>query len=161
MASFEIGEPELKRWYILMASCFTSALQCNAWFTFSSVPQLVEAYYDLAPASDGNVNSVIDLLLNWGAIMAFPSLPITAYILLLPINGLKYSVKLSISLVFFGSLIRCIPTILAMILPNQYEISNDFWKTLIFLHFGQILNAIAGCIIMSIPSKLSVIWFPE
>eukprot|EP01084_Bolivina_argentea_P017967 33497_1 len=92
--------------------------------------------------------------------MAFPSIPLTAYILLFPIKGLKYSVKLSISLVFFGCLIRCIPTILKSI-DNNYIINNSFWHTLIFLHIGQILNAIAGVIIMSVPSKLSVIWFPE
>eukprot|EP01084_Bolivina_argentea_P017966 33496_1 len=160
MSSLTIGPPELQRWYILIVSSLTSALQCNTWFTFSSVPSQVEQYYHLKHTSSGNVNAVIDLLLNWGPIMAFPSIPLTAYILLFPIKGLKYSVKLSISLVFFGCLIRCIPTILKSI-DNNYIINNSFWHTLIFLHIGQILNAIAGVIIMSVPSKLSVIWFPE
>ena len=162
MSSLEIGDPEFQRWYILIISSLTSALQCNTWFTFSSVPTQVEEYYHLKLPSNGDVNGTIDLLLNWGPIMAFPSIPLTAYILLFPVKGLKYSIKLSTSLVFIGCLIRCIPTILSFLLPSTaYSISNSFWNTLIFLHIGQILNAIAGVIIMSAPSKLSVIWFPE
>ena len=137
-----------------------SALQCNTWFTFSSVPSQIEDYYHLQRPSHGDVNGVIDLLLNWGCIMAFPSIPFTAYILLLPIKGLKSAVTLSCCLVFAGNVIRCIPSILDSLSPD-YELSDSLLSTLIFLHFGQILNAIAGVLIMSSPSKLSVIWFPE
>eukprot|EP01083_Nonionella_stella_P287576 978921_1 len=160
MTALELGPPEFQRWYILVVSSLTSALQCNTWFTFSSVPSQIEEYYHLQRTSHGEVNQVIDLLLNWGPIMAFPSIPLTAYILLFPLNGLQYSVRLSITLIFFGCLIRSIPTILTSI-GATYEINNSFWNTLIFLHCGQILNAIAGVIIMSVPSKLSVIWFPQ
>ena len=156
----EIGPPELQRWYILVVSSLTSAFQCNTWFTISSVPTQVEQYYHLRQPAEGDVNGGIDLLLNWGPIMAFPSIPLTAYLLLFPRKGLAYSIRLSACLLFFGCLVRCVPCFLARI-DTRYTVSNSLSGTLFFLHVGQILNAIAGVIIMSAQSKMSVIWFPE
>merc|ERR1719361_956562 len=102
---YTVGQPESIRWYILLVGSLVSALQCNSWFTFSSVPSQIEDYYHLKRPQHGEVNGVIDLLLNWGCIMAFPSIPFTAYILLLPVKGLKSAVALAATLVFAGNAI--------------------------------------------------------
>lgn len=162
---FEVGQPDSRRWYILIMFGFVSAFQCNTWFTFSSCPNEVEDYYHLSNAGEGKVNSVIDLLLNWGPIIFMIVTPFTAYILSYPMVGLQFSVRLAVTILFIANFCRCIPCMLASnfahsMLGIHYEIDNDFWHTLIFLHSAQILNAIAGPLVMGPPSKLSVIWFP-
>eukprot|EP01084_Bolivina_argentea_P201115 343824_1 len=162
MTTLEVGPAERTRWYILIAFSLLSASQSNTWFTFSSVPDQIEDYYHLKkPSESGQVNAVIDLLLNWGPICFIPTTPFSAYLLSLPMTGFRYTVKLSAILVFFGTFIRCIPTILDQIPFINYNISSSFWQCLVFLHFGQILNAIAGPLVMAPPSKLSVIWFKQ
>lgn len=162
MASSDIGPPEKLRWYILITFSLISCWQSNSWFTFSSVPEQVQDYYHLEkPSKSGQVNGVIDLLLNWGPIMFIPMTPFSAYLLSYPITGFKYTAQIAGILAFSGTLIRCIPTILDQLPFIDYQVSSDFWKCLIFLHLGQILNAIAGPFVMAPPSKLSVIWFGE
>eukprot|EP01084_Bolivina_argentea_P294755 507283_1 len=139
----------------------TSALQSNTWFTFSSCPDEVEDYYHLKAPNSGQVNGTIDLLLNWGPIWFLIAAPFCAYILSYPIIGLKLNTKIAVILLFSGNVLRCIPSILEACSFINYSISNKFWHTLIFLHIGQILNAIAGPFVMGPPSKLSVIWFPQ
>ena len=106
------------------------------------------------------MNGVIDLLLQWGPIMFLPVTPFSAYLLSVPVIGLHHTVKLAATLVFAGSLIRCIPSFLEC-LDIGYAVSSDLWTCLIFLHIGNILDAIAGPLVMSPPPKLSAIWFPQ
>ena len=162
--SLTFGEAEKKRWYILAIFCITYISQSNSWFTFSSIPDQVTDYYHLGARKSGKINPVIDLLLNWGPIMFLPVTPFAAYILSYPFKGLQYTVRIALTLIFFGNLIRSIPTILSYhFLPfcQNYQINDDFWNTLIFLHIGQMLNAAAGPFVMSPPTKLSVLWFPQ
>ena len=158
LQQIELGPGEKKRWYILFVFCMLSAFQSNIWFTFSSVPDQVEEYYNLHKPSDtSQVNPTIDLLLNWGPIMFLPATPFVGYLLLFPIVGLKYTVRSATTLCFIGSIIRMIPTIIE-IFDTQY-IMNE--SSLYYVHIGQILNGLAGPMVLSPPSKLSVIWFPE
>ena len=161
LRDIQIGPAEAQRWYILLVFSMTSSFQSNTWFTFSSVPDQVEEYYHLKEPKSGQVNSTIDLLLNWGPIWFLPAAPICAYILSYPISGLKITTKIAVILLFLGNIIRCIPCLLDELPFIDYNINNGFWHTLIFLHIGNILNAIAGPFVMGPPSKLSVIWFPE
>lgn len=156
-----VGSPEVKRWYILLLFCMISAVQCNAYFTFSSVPSRVVEYYHLHDPGKHKVNSTIDLLLNYGPICFLLTAPLAAYILSLPITGLRNTIITAGQLIFIGSIIRSIPSILHDLPFVDYQITNSFWNCLIFLHFGQILINMAGPFIMGSPSKLSVIWFPE
>eukprot|EP01084_Bolivina_argentea_P292987 503851_1 len=151
----------IARCYILFCFFMVYTMQSNNWFTFSSIPDKVEEYYHLSTPKDNKVNGVIDLLLNWGPICFLPVTPFSAYLLSLPNIGLKWTVHLAATLAFLGAFIRCIPTILVNFNIGNYKITNDLWNTLIFLHIGQILNAIAGPLVMAPPPKLSVIWFPE
>ena len=61
----EIGAPERTRWYILCMAFMVYTMQSNDWFTFSSIPNEVESYYNLSNPGHNKVNSVVDLLLNW------------------------------------------------------------------------------------------------
>ena len=121
----------------------------------------VEAYYHLLKPNESKVNGVIDLLLNWGPIWFLPVTPFSAYLLSYPMIGLKYTLRIAVTLTFLSAFIRCIPSLMALSSFTNYKINNGFWNTLIFLHASQILNAIAGPLVMSPPSKLSVIWFPK
>ena len=116
----------------------------------------VEEYYNLTKPDENRVNSNIDLLLNWGPIMFLPVTPFSAYLLSYPMIGLKYTLRIAVTLVFSGAFIRCIPSFMSAFNIN---IGNN--DTLIFLHIAQILNAMAGPLVMSPPPKLSVIWFPQ
>eukprot|EP01083_Nonionella_stella_P071266 191317_1 len=161
MNVIKLGEPEATRWYILIIYSIISALQCNAWFTFSSVPNEVEQYYHLDNPGGDKVNHTIDLWINYGPIMFLCTTPFAAYLLLYPIKGLRSTILLSANFILFGSFIRCIPSILHDVSSINYQITNSFWNTLIFIHIGQILVNLAGPLVLASPSKLSVIWFPE
>ena len=108
--SLELGNAEATRWYILIFFSMVSGFQSNTWFTFSSVPNQVEEYYNLNESSSGKVNPVIDLLLNWGPICFLPTTPFAAYLLSYPFSGLKNTVRSAVTLAFFGNVIRLIPT---------------------------------------------------
>eukprot|EP01084_Bolivina_argentea_P291271 500581_1 len=153
---YELGAPETKRWYILIVFSLISAFQTNTWFMFASIPNQVEDYYNLHKSASGQVSPTISLLLNWCPIMFVPFAPITGYLLSYPIIGLKYTIILASILVFLGTFVCCIPTILVetSIYNNPYG-----FKSIIFLHIGEIINAIANPLVMSVPSKLSAIWF--
>ena len=158
---FQLGPPEFKRYYILFMYSMIGSLSTNAWFTFSSVPDQAQQYYDLNTSNTDQVNHTIDILLNYGPIMYLCMAPFASYLLLYLIKGLRYNVIIAANLIFLGSLTRSIPSILNDLNLFNYKISNSLYHTLIFLHIGQILINAAGPFIMAAPSKLSVIWFPE
>lgn len=72
----------LGRWHVLLTFSYLSFLQCLVWFTFSSVPDSVKAYYPSVTDSE------IDLLLNWGPIIFIPALFVVAWMQNLA-NGLR------------------------------------------------------------------------
>eukprot|EP01084_Bolivina_argentea_P028995 53848_1 len=159
LIEYNIGPAPKERWYILFIFTSLYALQSAHWFTFSTIPKRVESYYHLTIPDQGNVNPVIDLLLNWGSLVFIPTTPFSAYLLSFPLKGLQYTVRLAITLIFTGSLIRCIPMFLSSFNIEKYQINGGFWNCLIFLHIGQILIAIAGPMVMTPQAKLSAIWF--
>eukprot|EP01084_Bolivina_argentea_P311181 538613_1 len=146
----------------LAVFCMLTASQSNIWFTFSSVPNEACEYYHLSQSSNASkVNPTIDLLLNWGGIMFLLSTPFVGYLLLFPLTGLKNTIRLATTLCFIATIIRCIPSILTYIECFNYVITNKLWHTMIFLHIAQIINGCAQSMVLSPPSKLSVIWFGE
>jgi len=137
------------RWYILVTFSFLSGLQCLVWFTFSSVKlDVFEDWFHIADAKKD-----VDLLLNWGPIMYFPTSLLALWLLELPGRGLKYSVKMGALLTFLGSTIRAIPFLLKW--------RNGHFSTLIFLHIGQICNAMSGPFVLGPPTKIAQVWFPS
>ena len=136
------------RWWILFLFSLSSFLQCMVWFTFSSIPDYVSAYY--GPKMN---NATINLILNWGPIIYIPVLPFVSWFQTKK-NGLLLAYWLAVILTFAGTVIRTIPCWLP-------ESTRQTEYAFIFLHVGQILNAAAGPLVMATCSKLSVMWFPE
>jgi len=136
----------LKRWYILGLFFILTANQCLFWFTFSSNPQDVTDEYPRVSVP------TIDQLLNWGPITFVPAVPFVSY-LLVKDHGLQSTMRLAAVLSFSGCLIRMIPSFLS-------DHAREQWVSTIPLHVGQILNGIAGPVLIAAPSRLSAVWFP-
>eukprot|EP00041_Stephanoeca_diplocostata_P026258 m.704211 g.704211 ORF g.704211 m.704211 type:complete len:392 (-) comp22919_c0_seq22:1518-2693(-) len=134
------------RWYILGLFFFLTANQCLFWFTFSSDPTAVSRYYGFG---DGTINQ----LLNWGPITFVPTVPFVAWILQRK-DGVQVAMRTAAVLSCCGCWIRLIPCML-----SEETRKHHFVATLP-LHFGQILNGIAGPVLIAAPSRLSAIWFP-
>jgi hypothetical protein len=131
-----------QRFYVLFVFSFLSFNQCIIWLTFSPIARSVKTYY-------GVDDAIVTLLLNWGPIIFIPCLPLT-YILLNKPNGLRKCVLILSVVDFIGATCRVVPSVLAT--PSSS-------MTLPFLHFGQILNAACGPLVMAPVSQLSCLWF--
>mmetsp|Transcript_19946 Transcript_19946/g.59669 ORF Transcript_19946/g.59669 Transcript_19946/m.59669 type:complete len:494 (-) Transcript_19946:57-1538(-) len=134
------------RWYILALFFVLTANQCLFWFTFSSNPTEVSAYYGI---SDGE----IDQLLNWGPITFVLAVPFVSFMLTRK-DGLRRVMRLAAVLCASACLIRLIPCFLT---DKQ---RRGTWAGRLPLHIAQILNGIAGPVLIAAPSRLSAIWFP-
>jgi len=122
-------------------------MQCLGWFAFSAIPETAKAYYNFK----GGGEAIILLILNWGPIMAIPAFPVAVWVLTWK-KGFQRSVQIGATLIFLGSLIRCVPCFLG----NR----SEHFSTVVWLHAGQILFALAGPFIMGSVTALSDIWFP-
>lgn len=137
------------RWYILLVASLLSLNQSATWFTFSSVnPDTIHDFFGAKLNED-----VLGLLLNWGPIIGVSSAPFQFW-LSGRNNGLYWSIFLAAWLVFFGNIIRTIPLLLGETF-RQGDFAFYLYQT------GQILNAIAGPLVMGTVTQLSILWFPE
>eukprot|EP01087_Luapelamoeba_hula_P022646 TRINITY_DN816_c0_g1_i3.p1 TRINITY_DN816_c0_g1~~TRINITY_DN816_c0_g1_i3.p1 ORF type:complete len:508 (+),score=51.25 TRINITY_DN816_c0_g1_i3:172-1695(+) len=135
------------RWYVLACFSMLSFCQCMVWFTFSSASTQFEDYYDIS-------ESTIDLLLNWGAIIFIPSaFCIWLMQIYLPIQGLRIAFWIGCIANFTGSVVRTIPCWLD---KDIRQSDKGVWM----LHLGQILSAMSAGVVMTLCTKLSVVWFP-
>lgn len=141
---------EPTRWYILAIFVIINCNQCLTWFTFSSIDaDVMKEYF-----GDKMTSRQIDLLLNWGPIIAVLCFPIQAHVLNQRTNGLQKSIVLGALLVFLGNIIRIMP----IWVDQDFRTSKMAFA---FYHLGQISNAAAGCFIMSAVTRLSSVWFAE
>jgi FLVCR family MFS transporter len=92
------------------------------------------------------------LLFHQGPLTFVPAVPFVSY-LLGKDGGLRSTMRLAAVLSFSGCLIRMIPTFLS-------TEEKTHWVSTLPLHIGQILNGIAGPVLIAAPSRLSAIWFP-
>jgi hypothetical protein len=106
----------------------------------------VTGYYHV---SDGE----IDQLLNWGPITFVLAVPFVSF-LLTRRDGLQRAMRLAAVLTFTGCAIRIVPCFLLA------STRRDHWWARLPLHVGQILNGIAGPVLIAAPSRLSAVWFP-
>ena len=120
-------------------------VQCAVWGTFGQIPTATEQAYNVE-------KSTITLLLNWGAIVYLPVIPLSSQLLTYR-DGLRRSVLAGAFLSALGSLIRLVPSFMGA----TFMRSHGIW----FLHAGQILNGATGCVIMGAPARLSREWFPQ
>ncbi|CAF1634147.1 unnamed protein product, partial [Didymodactylos carnosus] len=98
-----------QRFWILFVFSFLSFNHCMIWLTFSPIALSAEQYYLIS-------ESTVDLLLNWGAIVFIPCLPLT-YILLNKKNGLRKCVLTFAISVFLATSIRILPLIFTHLKP--------------------------------------------
>ena len=137
------------RWYILCVASLLSLNQSATWFTFSSVnPNTIHDFFGARLNEDA-----LGLLLNWGPILGVFSAPLQFWLSSRK-NGLHLSIVLAAWLVFAGNVIRTIPLFLGATF-RQNAFAFYLYQT------GQILNAIAGPLVMGTVTQLSVLWFPE
>jgi MFS family permease len=135
------------RFYVLFVFSFLAFNQCLIWLTFSPIARSVEIYYHIDEAT-------VDLLLNWGPIIFIPCLPLT-YILLNKHHGLRCCVIILALTDFLAAFVRVLPIVITS--PSSPHFSSI---SLPFLHFGQILNAACGPLVMAPVAQLSCLWFP-
>eukprot|EP01087_Luapelamoeba_hula_P007306 TRINITY_DN178_c0_g1_i2.p1 TRINITY_DN178_c0_g1~~TRINITY_DN178_c0_g1_i2.p1 ORF type:complete len:528 (-),score=99.72 TRINITY_DN178_c0_g1_i2:140-1723(-) len=135
------------RWHVLFTFSFLSFSQCLVWFTFSSVDDPIKEYYHISDAE-------IDLLLNWGPIVFIPAVFLVWGMQMYLTNGLRIAFWIGCGLTFTGAFVRTIPCWLDESVRHSF---SSLW----LLHFGQILNACCGAVVMALCSKLSVVWFPN
>jgi FLVCR family MFS transporter len=135
-----------QRFYVLFVFSFFAFNQSMIWLTFSPIARSAEAYYKISDATD-------DLLLNWGPIIFIPCLPLT-YILLNKHHGLRRCIIILAITDFVAALVRVIPIVITS--PSSPHFSTI---SLPFIHFGQILNAACGPLVIAPVSQLSCLWF--
>eukprot|EP00045_Choanoeca_perplexa_P017090 m.241508 g.241508 ORF g.241508 m.241508 type:complete len:454 (-) comp17446_c0_seq9:5225-6586(-) len=136
-ASGEDGiESSPVRWYMLVVSCLIAFQQGCIWNTWSPISTSSEAVFGW---SDGT----IALLGNWACMCYILFFVPMAWVLA---QGVRPSGLVGAGLCFIAAGVRCITT------------SNPTATYLI--HFGQIINGIAGPVGMSIGPTLSSTWFP-
>lgn len=163
-----------EKWYILAAFSVLGISQCMTWMTYGTFPESTYGYYNIG-------TSELDLLLNWGPIIyVFAAIPVMA--LISSPRGLRNSMRVGVILVLLANISRCIPTFFIRVGKSHHDSSSDVLSSelineteyegnmnnkslhvfaMIFVHLGQILNAVAGPITMSPAALLSHIWFEE
>jgi len=111
-------------------------MQCWIWTTWGPISDNAE---DVFGWSDGTVA----LFANWGPICYIPASFLFSWIM--DTKGLRLGMIIGTGLSTFGALIRC------------FTATNP--QATVLVHFGQILNAIAGPIAMAGAVKVSQEWF--
>ena len=132
-----------KRWIILLTFCFISSLSAFNWIEYNIIQDVTIAFYNQSlPSDDALKNDVV----NWLSMiymlcyipLVFPAM------FLLDRKGLRLSCILGALLTSIGSIIKC-----AAVRPNLF-----------FLAFiGQTICAIAQSFTLSVPARLSALWF--
>jgi MFS family permease len=143
------GGPVLytERYYMLGLFFVLMSNQCLFWFTFAADPPTFEAYFP------GLTTSAIDLLTAWGPITFVPTVPVVMWLLTTP-NGLRKCLRINACLAFCACALRMVPCLVSPRARDEHH-----WL-LLLLHAAQILNGIAGPVLIAAPSRLSAMWFP-
>lgn len=100
----------------------------------------------------------VNLLLNWGAIMSWPGIPLTMF-LAKQKGGLRVCILVASSLTFACTVLRLIPEWAPSIFLAPQGGSNA--AGMMFVHLGHILVSLAGPLVMSTPAQLAQIWYGD
>ena len=133
-----------RRWWQLFVYSLITTNQTYNWIFYASLPDQTKSLF---PAV---TNASFFMFLNWGPIMFIPCQPIATWLLYRP-NGVKNSLIIASALCAICTLVRYSPVF--------FSCSNE--TTLVLLNLGQIINAWAGPLINSLPSKVAADWFPD
>ncbi|XP_065175554.1 solute carrier family 49 member 4 homolog [Sycon ciliatum] len=125
------------RFLVLFIFSLTAIQQDQIWITFGIIAKQTEDYYDVS-------SSEVDLLAAWGPIMFIPSMFFCSW--LLERRGIRDTIFVAVLLELIGAGVRVFAP------PGRRMFG--------LIHLGQILNGIAGPLIMAPPAKLSAVWFP-
>ncbi|EFA79002.1 hypothetical protein PPL_08470 [Heterostelium album PN500] len=122
-----------RRWWVLFMFTLLSLNQCNFWITFSTVAVLAKQYYNTDLAR-------INFLTELGPILYVPFSVVFSW----SINryGIRPNILIASALVAIGGAVRSVPGIFPLVI------------------IGQSFNAIAGPFMMTVPTKISNVWFP-
>ena len=142
------------RWFILFLFSLINANQCLTWFSFSSMDE-DDMLSFFGPRMD---KTTTHLLMNYGPLFGAIGFPLHRY-LSSKSGGLKRCVVTGIVLSFAGNVIRLLPILVASATGDASYRQSFF--ALACYHFGQILNALTGPLVMSSASQLSQVWFAE
>lgn len=126
------------RWVILGVYAVLAFLQNAVWNTWGPIS-------GSATKAIGFTQHDYEMLLNWGAIAILVAMPPFAW--LMNTMGPRMPILAGGSLVFVGTVLRC--------LPLQPHVQKYV------IHFGQLLNSIGGCPVLSAAPLISNIWFPS
>lgn len=135
------------RWYVCTMYAYMAFMQGLMWFTFSSIPEVSEEYYDMSAHE-------VDVLLSWGSVVIILLLPFSAWIASRK-RAIKHAIIIGSVSQLAGGLIRFIPCLLSD------EHRRAFGGGHLLLHVGQIVIAISGPIVFSTPSRVAFEWFPD
>ena len=137
------------RLWVLFLFALISAMQGATYCTFSTIPDYFNHYFHQPPRDQ----HLLDLLLNYGPIVYLPTVFVAAYLQSWP-QGLRRSLLLAGCLTALGNALRMVPTFFS----TEYREENLTYL-LLFVHVGQIVNALSAPLVLASPSKLSVTWF--
>ncbi|KAL5009481.1 hypothetical protein ScPMuIL_011786 [Solemya velum] len=126
-----------RRWYVLALYSSLAMCQGGFWNTWGPIAKVSEDAF-------GWEDSTIALLINWGPITYIFSTFFFAW--LTSEKGLRWACVVAMVLIAGGAGVRCI--------SSTPPVATGL------IHFGQILNGLAGPVGMSVPPVLSAKWFP-
>lgn len=140
MLSFQFSDA-FNKWYVCALMSVLAFQQSMFWTAFSPIFDDTQAFYNTSVG-------VVNMLYTYGYMVIIPLTPFLGYTYTSP-PMLKLCFLVSVGFSTVGGVIRC----LSLISPKA-----DF--AVYLLSFGQILNAVAGVIVLAAPPTFSSIWFP-
>lgn len=133
----------LRRWVILFIFSFISLLSALNWIEYNIIQDVtVKFYNESLPEGDAAANNAV----NWFSMvyMLFYIPLVFPAMFLLDKKGLKFSITLGGLLTTIGAIIKCFA-----VRPELFLVAM----------LGQILCAIAQAFTLSVPARLSALWF--
>lgn len=141
-----LPRPERRRWLVATIIVWVGLNQGMIWMTFSASTAGLQALLPEAGISD----SEVDLMLNWGPICYLAA--VWVYVFWVSRRGPKAlyeSVLLCATLICLGAALRGVP----FCWPSCP-------RPRVWLHAGQILNALSGPVSGAVAPSFASIWFP-
>ena len=132
-----------KRWIILSIFCLVTVMNNFNWIEHNIIQDVTVAFYNES-LPEGNIHQ--QTAVNWLSmvymLVYIPTIFPAMYFL--DRKGLKLTVLLGASLTFLGAFVKCFA-----VEPNLFPV----------IMLGQTLCSIAQAFILSIPARLSAVWF--
>ena len=132
-----------KRWIILLTFCLVTFMNNFNWIEHNIIQDVTVAFYNASlPEDDTDKQTAVNWLSMVYMLVYIPFVFPAMFIL--DQKGLKLAVLIGASLTFIGSLVKCFA-----VEPNLFAVAM----------LGQAVCALAQAFTMSIPARLSALWF--